>query len=238
MSQWVTKFWSHIFVISTGLAALTHSTWTLSTMFGGMEPVQFSQSWWWWILPGFAIAFAFDVGQIAISIDLRRGERSRSKYIAFAVLAIAIYYLQWLYMASHVPLIPFGQGMSQGAIPAASLLRDFAVWIIPGLLPLATTLYTFSYEKPKRQPATLPRSQNSQGVTSSAKPSANIPIAESNSTRALPLQHFAALPEPATDAFWIAECPACGWRKPCTSERGQINSLNAHRRHCPAKVLK
>lgn len=228
IATFLQRFWSHIFVISTGFAALMHSTWTLSTMFGGNEPVQFSQAWWAWLIPGFAIAFSFDVGQIAISVDLRKGERSRAKYVAFAVVAIATYYLQWLYMAAHIPLIPFGAGVALGSVPAASFLRDFAIWIIPGLLPLATTLYTFSYEKPKRTPVQSPR------ATVTAKPSESPAIAERPQ-----LAHptLAALPAPVDmTAMFMATCEKCGWSKPCATERSKINSLNAHMAHCPANV--
>lgn len=233
--------WSarHLFILAVGFYALMHSTWTLATLFLGLEPPQLTFAWFAWVVPAFVFAIAIDVGQIVTSVELRNGERTRFKYATFAVLAIATYYLQWWYLAVHMPLIPLSEGVSQSYVTASISLRDFALWVVPGLLPLSTFLYTFSFGKVRRvQPANLPRSQNSQSATVATKSSANIPIAEADSTRALPLQKFAALPEPATDALWIAECPACGWRKPCTSERGQINSLNAHSRHCPAKVLK
>ena len=65
------------FIFSTGLAALVHSTWSVSTLFTGTEPYpQFSAAWFAWVLPGFLIAFSLDVGQIVTSAEIRDGSRS------------------------------------------------------------------------------------------------------------------------------------------------------------------
>ncbi len=229
LSEFVLRFWTHIFVISTGFAALMHSTWTLSTAFGGMEPaVQFSQAWWSWVIPGFAIAFSFDVGQIAISVDLRRGERTTPKYVAFVVVAFSTYYLQWVYMAAHIPLIAFGPGVAPEAIGAATFLRNLVLWIVPALLPIATTLYTFSYAKPKRMAQNASRSAvYARTANGSANP---------EQMPALPTPRRAALPEPTMAAMIIAVCPDCGKEWPCETERQVINKLNAHKRWCSANV--
>lgn len=224
LSSAITRFWTHIFVIATGFAALTHSTWTLSTAFGGIEPQQFSQAWWYWLIPGLLLAFAFDAGQIAISVELRNGERTKPKYFAFGVIAIATYYLQWWYLAHHLPLVTLAEGLRADWKPFASFMGDAIVWIAPGMLPLATMLYTWSYAAPKRRPI----------AKQTAKPMQN----EQSEMPILPSQKpIAALPSPLPDGeIWIAECPACGWTKPCDSKRRMINALNAHKRFCPANV--
>jgi hypothetical protein len=213
-----------MFVIATGVAAFTHSTWTLATAFGGPEPSQGTSAWWYWVIPGALIAFSFDIGQIAVSVELRNGERTRPKYATFAVLAMATYYLQWFYMASHMPRVELSQGVAPEFVGAASLLRAIALWIVPGLLPLATTLYTWSYAAPKR---------------TYAKPTAKSANREQIDLQPQPIRSASdrpALPQPSVDALWIAECAKCGWRKPCDTERKMINSLNAHMRFCPANV--
>lgn len=233
ISTFIRRFWTHIFVIATGFAALSHSTWTLSVVFGGPEPVQFSQTWWAWLIPGFLIAFSFDVGQVAISVELRNGERARAKYIAFAVLAVSTYLLQWWYLAHHFPLLALAEGLRADWKPFASLVSDAIVWVAPALLPLATTLYTAGYAKPKRV------AQSTNRVQNSAKPVQNSAIAERTKERiALPDQpSLAALPEPSMTAMFIAKCDACGKEWPCESERARTNKLNAHKRFCPAKVV-
>lgn len=133
------------FVFSTGLAALVHSTWSLGTLFAGTEPAQFSLAWFAWLLPALLIAFALDVGQIVTSAEIRAGARARAKYATFIVFAAATYYLQWLYIAHHMPSLDLAPGVRESWSSAASLLRDAAIWFIPALLPMSTTLYTFSH---------------------------------------------------------------------------------------------
>lgn len=141
------------FISATGLAALVHSTWSLGTLFTGVEPEQFTAEWFAWLTPAFLIAFALDVGQIATSAEIRAGNRARMKYATFAVFAIATYYLQWLYISHHMPALQLAPGVRTEWYGAAQLIRDAAIWFIPALLPLSTLLYTFSgYENHAQQP--------------------------------------------------------------------------------------
>lgn len=134
------------FVMATGLAALIHSTWSLGTLFAGNEPaVQFSLQWFAWLIPALLIAFALDVGQVVTSAEIRAGQRTRAKYATFVIFAAATYYLQWLYMAHHMPLVDLAAGVRESWQPAASLIRDAGVWILPAMMPLSTLLYTFSH---------------------------------------------------------------------------------------------
>lgn len=226
---------SQPFIAASGFAALLHSTWAISTLFHGKEPSTFSLEWAAWIVAGFAFAFAVDVGQISISAELRTGERTPAKYAAFAFLALLSYYFQWVYLIAHVPLIELGPGVSPTYFEAVRVGRDIAIWIVPGLLPISTVLYTFSYGKVRRPPAnwqkqpTASRSAKQEQMAVSAVQAQDVPKLQS--------QGAISLPEPAMmDAMWVAECAKCGWKKPCTTERKMINSLNAHKRYCPANV--
>lgn len=209
-------FWTiarHAFVIATGFAALVHSTWTLATIFNGPEPAVIDIHWIMWVLAAFLFAFAIDVGQIAISIELRAGERTRAKFVAFAVLAGLTYFFQWWYVAMHLPNVPLSTGVRADWVPFATSLRDAALWIVPGALPLATTIYTFSYAKPKNARPTKPAitSASERAIVKVEEPKPNITI---------------EMPE----AFTV-QCPDCDWSKECTSSRSATNSLTAHRRH-------
>jgi len=133
------------FIVATGLAALIHSTWALGTMFAGTEPnaEQDFLLWFRWVFPAFLIAFSFDVGQISVSMGIRSGQRSKARFVTFAVLAAATYYCQWLFLAHHVPLLELSAGVRDEWRPFVAFMRDLGIWIIPGLLPISTTLYTF-----------------------------------------------------------------------------------------------
>jgi hypothetical protein len=208
----------HAFVITTGFAALLHSTWTLATVFNGIEPQQFTADWYAWIGVAFLAAFAIDVGQIAISVELRSGERTRAKYIAFTVLACATYFMQWWYVAHHIPDLSLGNGLRAEWAGFARLLSDAAVWIVPGLLPAATIIYTFSYAKP--------RSQRPAKVTNPATQTAIIRTSgmQSDLQIEMPGQHEAL-------------CEVCGWTKSYATPRAAINAKVAHdRHHHPALV--
>lgn len=149
------------FVVATGTAALVHSTWALGTLFAGNQP----PGGWalaGWLVPALLIAFALDVGQIVTSAEIRAYGLTRIRALTFLIFAGATYYLQWLYIAHHMPNLALASGVRDTWKEAATTLRDAAVWIIPALLPLSTLLYTFSGGKVKetvdpsaQQPATI-----------------------------------------------------------------------------------
>lgn len=133
------------FVTATGIAALVHSTWSLGTLFSGAQPsADLSWQFVGWLAPALLIAFALDIGQIATSADIRQHGLNFGRGITFVVFAAATYYLQWLYMAHHMPLLDIAPGVSATAAETAISLRDAAIWLIPALLPLSTLLYTLS----------------------------------------------------------------------------------------------
>ena len=134
------------FVAATGAAALLHSTWALGTLFAGQQP----EGWYvvGWLLPALLIAFALDVGQISTSAEIREYGLTWTRGITFVVFAGATYYLQWLYIAHHMPALALAPGVRETWADFATVMRDAAVWVIPLLLPLSTLLYTFSGGKP------------------------------------------------------------------------------------------
>jgi hypothetical protein len=154
------------FIVATGVAAFAHSTWTLGTWFAGMQPVVTANlldggingAWVaqslhlaFWLTPAALIAFALDVGQIATSRDIQRGQRTWAKYATFAVFAVATYYLQWLYLAHHMPVVSMSAGIRPDMLEFVLMMRDLSIWFIPLLLPLSTLLYTFSHADAKQQ---------------------------------------------------------------------------------------
>lgn len=163
------KFLKHIisqpFIAATGAAALLHSTWALATLFAGEQP-ETALHLIGWLIPALLIAFALDVGQIATSAEIREHGLTLARAVTFVVFSAATYYLQWLYIAHHMPALELAAGISAIAQPTALSMRDAALWVIPALLPLSTLLYTFSggkastaetpAEQPTETPAPLP----------------------------------------------------------------------------------
>lgn len=209
-------FVSHLFIIATGTAALIHSTWSLATAFTGTEPPQGTMAWWWWVTPAFLLAISIDVGQIATSAQIANGQRTPAKYATFAVLAIATYYLQWLYLAVHLPLIPLGAGVNSAVAPFASGVRDMALWLLPGLLPLSTLLYTFSYASVRKQ-----RNAN-------VKPQTELRIER---------PQIVQLPQPNVQQIasgakrYVITCPLCDETINKDNRRSASSAWSAHMRH-------
>lgn len=204
------------FILSTGLAALVHSTWSLGTLFAGEQPDSSRPlAFAFWLLPALLIAFALDVGQIATSAEIRAGQRTTTKYVTFVVLAAATYYLQWLYIAHHMPQLALASGVRSTWSGFATVMRDAAIWIIPGLLPLSTTLYTLSTFAPEESHRPTPSEIT---VSKSQVAHLELPLLEADTEEHLAL------------------CQECGWHGMYDSALKSKNALNAHRRHCPAKI--
>lgn len=233
------KLYKHIveqpFIFATGIAALVHSTWSIGTLFSGKQPeaaltIQFIG----WIAPAFLIAFALDVGQIATSAEIRAGNRTRAKYITFAVFAAATYYLQWLYIAHHMPQLELAGGVRGEWSWLATLFRDAALWIAPALLPTSTLLYTFSSDH-----APLEKSSQSIVVPEIVPVQVSTPVHEAlpasvqEEPMLQPLQPFIPPIEGNT-----AHCPSCGWTKDYASESAARRGLSTHMAQwCPSLHL-
>ena len=215
-------------IFATGLAALVHSTWSLGTMFSGQQPAVESITngigyihFAGWIVPALLIAFALDIGQIITSHEIRTRGMTTPRGTTFLVFALATYYLQWLYMAHHMPLIELAEGISSIHLAAALQLRNMALWLIPALLPLSTLLYTFSSETDEIKP---PVQVTPSAIWIEQMQNQELPIPDSD---------FAHLSDGLQH---IATCEACGWKsEPKDSELSAKRALSAHRIHCTAQ---
>lgn len=217
-------------IFATGLAALVHSTWSLGTMFSGEQPaieaittnigyVHFAG----WIVPALLIAFALDIGQIVTSHEIRTRGMTRARAVTFTTFALATYYLQWLYMAHHMPLIELAPGISSIHLDAALFLRNFALWLIPALLPLSTLLYTFSSETDEIEKILVQ-------TIAIREVNPDVPEIEP------PKSDFAQLTEGLQH---VATCPECGWQsEPKDSELSATRALSAHKIHCTAQHIR
>jgi hypothetical protein len=207
------------FIFATGLAALVHSTWSLAVLFSGEPPLWEPTSlaswarWVYWLVPALLIAFALDVGQIATSTEIRDGERTPTKYTTFMVFAVATYYLQWLYIAHHMPALELGAGVYSDGLAGRLVLltRNAAIWFIPALLPLSTTMYTLSGGS---------HTHNAPVVTEQREVNVVVDDLETN-----------LLPDGGPDGHYI-ECPECGWHKVYDNADSAQRGLRAHRQHC------
>lgn len=141
----------NLFVTATGIAALIHSTWSLGTLLSGEQPDPSIDGLGFlgWIIPALLISFALDIGQIYTSAEIRNGDKRIIKYLTFGIFAVATYYLQWLYMAHHIPLLGLEAGIRPDWEYQVTLLRDMAIWIVPAFMPLSTALYTISQRQEK-----------------------------------------------------------------------------------------
>ena len=207
------KMFRHIttqpFIFATGLAALIHSTWSLGTLFSGYAPEFGTLNWLAWIAPALLIAFALDVGQISTSGQIRQHGLTVTGGLTFGVFALATYYLQWLYIAHHMPQLELAPGISPSHRDAALWLRDMGMWFIPALLPLSTLLYTFSGKHSHQPPQT-------------EQPEPAVQPAE-----------FVDLPG---DLQHTSECDDCGWQSvPKDTPLSAKRALSSHRTHCKAR---
>lgn len=205
------------FISATGLAAFVHSTWALATLFGGNAPVMaFTLEFAYWLIPAMLIAFALDVGQVATSAQIRNGQNSWGKYFTFAIFACANYFLQWLYMAHHMPELALAEGVRSQWQPLAQLIRDASLWVIPAFLPLATLLYTISETESH---------QETRVIEIKPVPLPSLPIAPFE-------QDFDGITE-QPDESYLATCPNCEWEKayptPYQAKQGRNAHLRSHK---------
>lgn len=215
------------FVAGAGVAALAHSTWSLGTLFSGLmpivsgdDPMSFAM-WVYWFVPAFLIAFAMDIGQIDTSRKIRHDGLTWQRGVTFFVFAIATYYLQFLYIAHHMPALQIETGVSDFHRWAVTELRNAGIWILPALLPLATLLYTLSDDKHAQKSDVQGNYQDT--VTNDHK----IAVTDINPIMA----EWVVNPED----IHVSECPDCGWvSDEKTSQDSADRALRAHRLHCDA----
>lgn len=221
------------FITATGIAAFIHSTWTLGTLFGGLPPqMALNLAFLYWIIPAMLIAFALDVGQIMTSVEIRAGARTRAKYITFTVFAVANYFLQWLYMAHHMPALELATGVREQWQPVTQLIRDASLWVIPSFLPLSTLLYTLS---DNHQPALAQAAFSDGHEVVSIHPSRALLL---DDTQPTPLDssmtfHDVVIEDlgvPSnSEAANVVTCSDCGWSGSYDTQKSAAAGLRAHK---------
>ncbi|MEL6403514.1 MAG: hypothetical protein AAFR81_04055 [Chloroflexota bacterium] len=208
--------WQQPFIFATGIAALIHSTWALGTLFSGYAPAVDWTSWDWyeWFVPALLIAFALDVGQISTSSQIRDEGLTFARGFTFLIFAIATYYLQWLYMAVHMPLLEVSEGVTGGHAIFATELRNIAIWLIPALLPISTVSYTFSGSEHKHK-------FDADDYHPTIEVVQDVPLIEDPEINLLQVEN------PSFEAKCI-----CGWTRTYDNEDSMRRGLLAHQQKC------
>jgi hypothetical protein len=207
------------FLVAVSLAAAIHSSWSFSVMFTGLEPQpQFSPMWFAWIFPGVMLAFSVDIGLLSLANQIRLGQRTRGKLLAFAVLCGAMGFLQFLYIAAHQPEVHLGAGIRSDWVGLVTLIRDSAIWILPLLLPTALCLFAFSdtTAHENAMPSNL-------GIGKPAAPSRALALVGQDGAEQITIE---------TPERVEVECAetGCNWSGIYESNRAAQNALTAHRR--------
>ena len=226
-----------LFVFFTGMAALLHSTWSIGTLFSGVQPEptidlfnRFPDAihFLGWIVPAFLIALSLDIGQVKTAAEIKEGQRHWSKLLTFAVFAVATYYLQWFYLTEHTPTLVASQGIREEWRWTVQLIRDWSLWLIPLLLPLSTIMYTFSDRKTTISPAPAPVDQ------------APIPVPVVTEDRPLLTEaHEPVISEVGVISSLVPvviTCPNCDWSKEYTTAEQAERGLAMHQRRYCVKV--
>jgi hypothetical protein len=227
------KFLKHmsenLFITFTGIAALVHSTWSLGTMFSGKAPEGDWLALAGWLLPAFFVAFAMDVGQISTSAAIRHNGLTWQRGLAFFVFAIATYYLQFLYIAHHMPSLEIAPGISAFHRWAVETGRDAAIWILPLLLPLSTMLYTISDGDKPEQP--IAPAHPEPIISIEKLKNEQLPSVQENISEFPALTSFDGeiIQEPKYQAY----CDDCGWCKEYEHPQSASRALSTHKhKHC------
>lgn len=196
-------------------------------MFSGQAPAWPSWDFIAWVLPAFFVAFAMDIGQISTSAAIRHNGLTWQRGVTFFVFALATYYLQFLYIAHHLPLLALAAGISETHRDLVKTSVDAAIWILPLFLPLSTMLYTISdgdkKEHPKANEPVEPI------ITIGKEPQLSIPENVSEISGSTMLSE-----ERIQEPKYIAECQSCGWHKEYESAKSAERALRTHQSmHCP-----
>lgn len=197
-------------------------------MFSGQAP---TGDWWayaGWVLPAFFVAFAMDIGQISTSAAIRHEGLTWQRAVTFCVFALATYYLQFLYIAHHLPLLNLAQGLSEFHRPNVKIAVDAAIWIMPLFLPLSTILYTLSGGDKKEQAIapTLP-----EPTLDVLKVIEDMPLLDENISEYPALTSFDE--EIIQEPKYLANCEDCGWSKEYLNPQNASRALSTHKsKHC------
>lgn len=227
----------HVFIIASGLAALIHSVWSLDIAFAGHEtslaadPVNaiFRKA------VAFLIAASIDIGQVVTASEIKKGHKSRSKYLTFFSFAIATYLLQFYYMIHHTPDLQLSEGIRAEWVWIVKLISDASVWIIPALLPMCTLFYTFSQQTDGREHELHVRAvqlnQAAEAMDMEVERRVQERLAKPPDPILPETSPYKVLAAPAKDMVWMT-CPDCEWSNTYANKQLAESGLRGHRPYC------
>ena len=137
-------FFSPFEIIYLAIAVTTfdHTAWGSAFLFEGAVV----DSWVWWF-KGDLMAFAIDVGMVFISKFLQNASNWKevlSLSVSFVVASIISFYFQMVYIYSHTPTVPRGDGVTNYWQTVLTPILDARVVWLPFALPLLATIITIS----------------------------------------------------------------------------------------------
>jgi len=135
----------HGFIVLLSLAAITHSAWSINSVFGGTEPLpMYSHDWWGWFVPGLLMSITIDVGLLAFVTRLQNGERQVSLIVGYLLLCGLMAFGQFVYVASHIANFTLAAGVADYYHELANGIIKAALFVYPAALPVVSAVYAFS----------------------------------------------------------------------------------------------
>jgi len=135
----------HGFIVLLSLAAITHSAWSINSVFGGTEPLpMYSEHWWGWFIPGLLMSITIDVGLLAFVTRLQKGERQFSLILGYLLLCALMAFGQFVYVASHIANFTLAAGVADYYHDLANGIIKAALFVYPAALPVVSAVYAFS----------------------------------------------------------------------------------------------
>lgn len=147
----------HGFIVLLSLAAISHSAWSINSVFGGTEPLpMYSGDWWGWYLPGLLMSITIDVGLLAFVTRLQNGERQVSLIVGYLLLCALMAFGQFVYVASHIANFALASGVADYYHDLANGIIKAALFVYPAALPVVSAVYAFSVrQKPAAESLTM-----------------------------------------------------------------------------------
>lgn len=204
-----------LFIVFTAVAAFVHSSWVLSTMFGGVEPTY--DPWilgehFKWAVSGWLIAFSLDFGMMTISHDIQEGNGNGWKWVAFFILSFFTYILQLSFMAIHKPPMQLSDGVDPYIGHAAKVVLDYGLYIFPAMLPSSTAIYTLAYRNAPVETVNIPEPNATDNKLVPVKPEI-IPVNE---------------PTLSAPTTFPAICNICNWHEEYNTPHQAKVNLTKH----------
>lgn len=135
----------HGFIVLLSLAAITHSAWSINSVFGGHEPLpMYAGDWWGWFVPGLLMSITIDVGLLAFVTRLQNGERQVSLIVGYLLLCGLMAFGQFVYVASHIANFTLASGVADYYHDLANGIIKAALFVYPAALPVVSAVYAFS----------------------------------------------------------------------------------------------